>query len=324
MSDTIQAPSGQEQLDQTGKSIFENMEIGLGAWAWGDRLVWGYGRGYSLGDLRAAFETSVSAGVAFFDTAEAYGQGQSETILGQFIKSSERHVKVATKFMPYPWRLSRQSLLKALRGSLKRLDMEQVDLYQIHMPLPPVNIETWMDALAEAQNLGLTRAVGVSNYDPAQTQRAYDRLILEGVRLASNQMEYSLLDRKIEKNGLIKLCKDLDVKLIAYSPLGMGILTGKYTPDSTPPGFRSGRFNRRFLERVDPLIHLMKRISSGHGGKTPAQVALNWVICKGAFPIPGAKTQLQSEQNAGAVGWRLSDEEVNQLDEMSDAVMKEV
>ena len=307
----------------TALDIFKGVEMGVGTWAWGDRLTWGYGRGYSLADLRAAFEVSIAAGLRFFDTAEVYGQGQSEQILGQFLKMTEVPVKVATKFMPFPWRLGRRTLINALKGSLKRLGVQQVDLYQIHMPLPPVNIETWMDAMAEAVQAGLTRAVGVSNYDADQMRRAYERLQRAGIHLASNQVEYSLLNRTVEKNGLLALCNELEVRLIAYSPLLMGVLTGKYTPESPPSGIRGGRYGRRFLERIQPLMKLIKQIGSDHGGKTPAQVALNWVICKGALPIPGVKTLGQAEQNAGALHWRLTEEEVNRLDEMSDRVLEE-
>ncbi len=305
------------------ESLFEGIEMGVGAWAWGDRLFWGYGRNYTLGDLRAAFEYSLSAGLQLIDTAETYGQGQSEQIVGQFLKATERPVKVATKFMPFPWRLSRKALVDALRGSLRRLGLTSVDLYQIHWPMPPVNIETWMDAMAEAVQAGLTRSVGVSNYEADQMQRAYAQLLREGIGLASNQMEYSLLNRKVEKNGLLALCAELNVRLIAYSPLLMGVLTGKYTPDNPPPGIRGGRYGRRFLERIQPLLTLMKHIGTDHAAKTPAQVALNWVMCKGAIPIPGVKTLAQAEQNAGALHWRLTEDEVQRLDEMSDRVLEE-
>jgi len=164
----------------------------------------------------------------------------------------------------------------------------------------------------------LVREVGVSNYDRSWTQRAYVALAREGIRLASNQGEYSLINRKVEKNGLLKQCQEQGVRLIAYSPLGMGLLSGKYTPENPPTGIRGGRYNRRFLERLVPLLTRMKRIGSDHAGKAPAQVALNWVICKGALPIPGAKNVAQAEQNAGTLGWRLTDEEVALLDEASD------
>jgi aryl-alcohol dehydrogenase-like predicted oxidoreductase len=253
-----------------------------------------------------------------FDTAEVYGQGQSELLLGEFIKTVDQPLVIATKFMPYPWRLGRGSLLKALRGSLKRLGVEQVDLYQVHQPIPPVNPETWMDAMTEAVQSGLTREVGVSNYDRNWMQRSYVALAREGIRLASNQVEYSLINRKVEKNGLLKQCQEMGVRLIAYSPLGMGLLSGKYTPENPPSGMRGGKYNRRFLERMTPLLTLIKRIGSDHAGKTPAQVALNWCICKGTLPIPGAKNVGQAEQNVGALGWRLTEEEVALLDEASE------
>jgi aryl-alcohol dehydrogenase-like predicted oxidoreductase len=300
-----------------------DIPIGVGTWAWGDRLVWGFGRGYNKNDVHEAFSTSVSAGLRMFDTAEVYGQGQSEQLLGEFIAAAGQPVFVATKFMPYPWRLSRRSLLRALRGSLKRLGLERVDLYQIHQPLPPMNVETWMAAMTEAVQAGLTQAVGVSNYDQSRMQRAYDALAREGIRLASNQMEYSLLNRKAEKNGLLQKCRELEVRFIAYSPLGMGLLTGKYTAENPPQGIRAGvvNYNRRLMERMEPLMTLLKHIGSDHAGKTPAQVALNWVICKGALPIPGAKNLVQAEQNAGAVGWELTAEEVAALDAASDQVV---
>ncbi len=300
------------------QSVLESVDIGIGAWAWGDRLVWGYGRNYAADDVRQAFDAAIAAGIRMFDTAEVYGQGQSERLLGEFLKTLDHPVIIATKFMPYPWRLSRRSLIRALKGSLQRLDVVQVDLYQVHQPIPPVNPETWMAAMVEAVQSGLTREVGVSNYDRSWMQRSYTALAREGIHLASNQVEYSLVNRKVEKNGLLKQCQELGVRLIAYSPLGMGVLTGKYTPENPPSGIRGGRYNRGFLERMTPLLTLIKRIGSDHAGKTPAQVALNWLICKGALPIPGAKNLAQAEQNAGALGWRLTEEEVELLDEASD------
>jgi aryl-alcohol dehydrogenase-like predicted oxidoreductase len=304
-------------LDREG-SVFEGIELGVGAWAWGDRLMWGYGRGYELDDVRAAFETSINAGVRLFDTAEVYGQGMSERILGQFLKETKQPVFLATKFMPFPWRLNRSALRNALEASLRRLGVAAVDLYQMHHTLPPVTIETWMGAMAEVAQAGLVRAVGVSNYNSDQMRRAHERLLREGLHLASNQVEYSLLNRRVEKNGLLKHCAELGVKLIAYSPLAMGILSGKYGPENPPPGGRGMLYNRRMLEKTQPLIHLLRRIAADQGGKTPAQVALNWTICKGTLPIPGAKTQIQAEQNAGALGWRLSEEQMAELDTASD------
>jgi aryl-alcohol dehydrogenase-like predicted oxidoreductase len=300
--------------------VLQGIDYGIGTWSWGDRLYWGYGRGYSDADIRAAFDHCIEAGVRLFDTAEVYGQGRSETLLGQLLRESGAQVAVATKFMPYPWRLRRKALLRALRGSLNRLGMQQVDLYQIHWPMPPLTVETWMDAMVEAAQNGMIKAVGVSNYDRNQMQRAYDALVRNGVPLASNQVEYSLINRKIEKNGLLQHCLDLGVTCIAYSPIGMGLLTGKYTPENPPKGMRGGKYNTNFLAAIQPLVKLLARIGNERGGKSAAQVAINWTICKGALPIPGVKNMAQADQNTGAAGWRLTEAEVAALDEMSDRV----
>jgi aryl-alcohol dehydrogenase-like predicted oxidoreductase len=297
--------------------FLHNAEMGLGAWAWGDRLMWHYGQGYTDNDIQAAFQTSLEAGVNLVDTAESYGAGRSERLLGQFIKATDKPVVVATKFMPFPWRLSKRALINALRRSLERLGLEHIDLYQIHWPFPPFPVEYWVEGLAEAFKARLTHAVGVSNFDKSQTQRAYNVLAGHDIPLASNQVEYHLLDRTIEKNGLLERCQELNVRLIAYSPLAKGLLTGKYTPDKLPPGIR-GRRAAGILGRIIPLLQLMTEIGQEHGGKTPGQVALNWIICKGALPIPGAKNASQASQNTGAAGWRLTPEQVKALDEASD------
>lgn len=295
------------------------IEIGLGTWQWGDRFIWQFGHGYDENEVRQAFFTAVQEGIRLVDTAEVYGNGRSERLLGTFLKETEEPILVATKFMPFPWRLSRRSLLRSLRRSLERLGLKQVDLYQIHWPFPPISIETWMEAMVEAVEQGLTRAVGVSNYNLTQMMQAYAALQRHGLTLASNQVKYSLLDRRVEKNGLLARCKELGVRLIAYSPLEMGLLSGKYGPENPPPGARGARY-RRMLSSLPPLIQRLREIGREHAGKSPAQVALNWLICKGALPIPGAKNAAQAAQNAGAAGWRLSEDEVAELDALSDSI----
>ncbi len=291
--------------------------MGLGTWAWGDKLVWGFGRGYGEVDVEAAFQASRAAGIDFFDTAEVYGRGLSERILGRVARNSSQDVFIATKFFPYPWRPYRGALVPALRGSLKRLGLPRVDLYQIHWPFPPLSVEAWMESMADAVELGLTRAVGVSNYSVRQMERAHAALARRGIPLASNQVEYSLLDRGPERSGLLQLCRDLGVTLIAYSPLGMGLLTGKYGPGKPPPLTRRRRALGR-LSHLGPLLDLLRQIGLEQGGKTPAQVALNWTMRKGTLPIPGAKNERQAAENVGALGWQLAPEQVKRLDLVSD------
>ncbi len=304
--------------------IFHGVKIGIGTWQWGDRLYWGYGRDYQDQDIQEAFELCIKSGQVFFDTAEVYAQGRSEMLLGKYVNGSRESIKIATKFMPFPWRLGKNSLNRNLRASLKRLGVPKIALYQMHWPLPPVKIETWMEAMAEAKNNGLIDAAGVSNYDRSQTQIAYDTLVKHGMQLASNQVEYHLLNRKIEKNGLLRQCQELGIAVIAYSPLAQGILSGKYTVDHLPTGFRARQYNRKTMQAIQPLMKLILKIGSDHAGKTPSQVALNWILCKGAIPIPGIKNAQHALQNLEVLGWQLTEAEVAALDDLSDKVTTEI
>jgi len=295
------------------------VEMGLGAWQWGDRMVWGYGQTHTDKEIRETFDISLNLGIRFVDTAEIYGSGYSERLLGKFLKETDQPVLVATKFFPLPWRLTKNSIPRALKGSLERLGAESVDLYQIHWATPLLSPEKMMEGMAECVKRGWTRTVGVSNFDEKKMIRAYTTLARHGIPLASNQVHYSLLNRDIEKNGVLARCKELGIRLIAYSPLEMGLLTGKYSPENPPPGTRGMQY-ADLLKRIAPLIKLMQEIGLDHGDKAVSQVALNWLICKGALPIPGAKNIKQAEQNAGGTGWRLTEDEVAKLDEESDKV----
>jgi aryl-alcohol dehydrogenase-like predicted oxidoreductase len=301
-----------------GNTNIKISPIGLGLWSWGDNFYWGYGRNYSENDLIEAFEYTLDHGINFFDTAEVYGNGQSEKLLGKRLLKCTENVVVATKFMPFPWRLSGNSLIKALKNSLKRLGLERVDLYQIHWPLPPVRIETWCNALAEAFHQGLVKAVGVSNFNPQQMRKAISALAKHDIMLSSNQVEYHILNRHIELSGLLDTCKDNGITLIAYSPLAQGLLTGKYSSTNPPKGIRSFRWNKEKIERIQPIIRLLREIGELHDHKTPSQVALNWVMAKGAIPIPGAKNGNQAHENAGALGWSLTPQEVKLIDQESE------
>lgn len=299
--------------------------MGLGAWQWGDRSTWSYGSTHHEADVRASYQASIAAGINFIDTAELYGTGVSERLLGKFLKDPDLRPSgeadfqpvIATKFFPMPYRWTKSAFRRALKGSLRRLQLDRVDLYQIHFPFPPVPYITWVEALADACADGLARAAGVSNFDLEQTLRSVDLLEQRGLRLASNQVPYHLLNRKAETSGLLEECRRQGITLIAYSPLAQGALTGKYTPEKPMGGIRGRRYSRSRLAEVRPLVERMRSIGQNHGGKSPAQVAINWVICKGAVPIPGAKNGRQAIENAGALGWRLDPDEVAELDALS-------
>jgi aryl-alcohol dehydrogenase-like predicted oxidoreductase len=292
-----------------GKTEMRISPLGMGTNAWGSR---------NRGDpaKQAVLEAALAGGINFIDTAEVYLFGGSEKTLGLLLPEHRAEVVLASKFFPYPWRLGKASLKKALQASLNRMGVAQVDLYILHFPVPPVPLETWVEALAEAQQAGLTRAVGISNCNAQQTRRAQAVLAKHGIPLASNQVEYSLLNRSAERNGLLETCRELGVTLVAYRPLGYGLLTGKYKPEDLPAVLHGRLVTKADLKRVSPLVGLLVELGRKHD-KTPAQVALNWIVCKGAVPIPGAKNPSQAAQNAGAMGWRLEAGEVEALDKES-------
>ncbi len=318
--------------------------LGIGVWSWGDKSIWGYGQSYTHDDVTQAYRTCLDAGFNFFDTAEMYGNGESERLLGACRRDDGRPIVMASKFAPPLTRFSRtrssaRALLGALDHSLERLGVECIDLYQIHFPSPLLKVDALMDVLAEAVQAGKVRAVGVSNYSAAMMRQAHARLARHNIPLASNQMHYSLLHRYPETNGVLDACRELNVALIAYSPLEQGVLSGKYRPGSAPV---SMPFARRLLTsiapRLDPLgdtkgsLSVVQRLLHGTRDKRPekleplfvvleeiahtrektiAQVALNWLVHQDTciIPIPGAKNARQASENVGALGWRLTEEE---------------
>lgn len=302
-----------------GSTPIKIAPLGIGTWAWGDKAYWNHDALEHLDDIAAAFLVSVAAGLTFFDTAELYGPKVSERLLGGLMRATDRPVVIATKFFPYPWRLAKNALRNALDGSLYRLQLQQVDLYQIHWPSPLISMPGLMDQLADVVAEGKVRAVGVSNYGADQMRRAHELLARRGVPLASNQVEYSLLHREPEKNGVLAACRELNITLIAYSPLASGMLGGRYTLSRPPAGVRKyqPRFRPAALQAYEPVDALLREIGSGHGGKTSAQVALNWLIQQGVLPIPGAKNARQAAANAGALGWTLEADEIDALNQMT-------
>jgi aryl-alcohol dehydrogenase-like predicted oxidoreductase len=304
-----------------GRSDLEVSPVGTGTWQWGGAFYWGYGRSYTDADLAAAYAASIENGINWFDTAEIYGRGRSELILGRHVNgsissdqttSSSTKPLIATKFFPYPWRLHRSSFRRALKASLKRLNAESIDIYQIHFPFRPRSFEYWVDALADAAQDGLVKAVGVSNFSAEQTKRAHELLDRKGIVLATNQVGYSLLNRKVESNGILETCRALDVSVISYGPLAEGLLTGKYRSDNPPPFMRKWRWARKRLKMLPPLISLMSDIASAHDA-SPSQVALNWLMRRGTLPIPGAKSAMQAKENAVSMTWSLSNGEFEAL-----------
>lgn len=295
--------------------------LGVGTWAWGDKSTWGMG-GYDTSLTEAAiteaWEASLGAGLALFDTAEVYGKGESERIIGRLLAqdpSRRSSVVLATKFLPSPQKLNVKGAMRAaLEASIERLGVERVDLYQIHGPISLRSKAALAEALAGLVSAGLTDAVGVSNYSIREMTKIHGELATCDVPLATNQVEYSLLRRAPETSGLLAACQQLGVVLLAYSPIGQGRLTGKYSAANPPPGKRG--FSAHPMAEVDTVVAALRRVGDARA-RTPSQVALRWLIDKGAVPIPGAKNAQQATDNAGALGWSLTTAEMGALDAAS-------
>ncbi|CAD6263129.1 unnamed protein product [Miscanthus lutarioriparius] len=306
-----------------GGSSVAVTKLGIGAWSWGDTTYWNDSEwdDRRLREAQDAFDASIDNGMTFFDTAEVYGTAlmgavNSESLLGGFIKERQQkepvEVAVATKFAALPWRFGRGSVLSALKKSLDRLGLSSVELYQLHWPGIWGN-EGYLDGLADAYEQGLVKSVGVSNYNEKRLRDAHARLKKRGVPLAANQVNYSLIYRTPELNGVKAACDELGITLIAYSPIAQGVLTGKYTPENPPTGPRANTYTPEFLTKLQPLMNRIKEIGASYG-KSPTQVSLNWLTCQGnVVPIPGAKNASQAKEFAGALGWSLTGDEVEEL-----------
>lgn len=324
MSDPInykQDPAEHKTL--LGKSGLQVPRLGLGAMVWGQPKGFArwtpaqlaYGPSHGASEEEQALKASLDAGVNLIDTAAMYSNGASEQRVGELARGKE--VIIATKFPPGMFSRT-EDFPKALEASLARLGRETIDLYQHHFPSNRVAIDQLMEYMADAVEAGKIKAVGVSNYSAEQMRVAHAALARRGIPLASNQVQYSLLHRQPEKDGVLDACRELGVTLIAYQPLASGALTGKYSPSARPTGFFRrfmGSFNRQGLEAAAPVVALLRQIGERYG-KSPAQVALRWLIENECIlPIPGAKNGKQAAANAEALTFRLAREEIEALDQ---------
>ncbi|MGD1852111.1 MAG: aldo/keto reductase [Cyanophyceae cyanobacterium] len=309
-------------------------QMGCGTWAWGNRLLWNYDPAMD-DDLQQVFNVCVNNGVTLFDTGDSYGtgklNGRSESLLGKFAityNGNNRDVLcLATKLAPYPWRLTRQSLMNAANASRDR--MGRLDLAQLHWST--ANYAPWqesplLNALCDLYEQGLIRGVGLSNFGPQRLKKIYPIFRDRQVPLLTLQIQYSLLSTYPVTNlGLKEICDELGIKIIAYSPLCLGVLTGKYSDSNQPQkaypkGLRNLLF-RQLVPNAEPVINCLRAIANERN-KTLTQVALNWCIAKDTIPIPGAKTIKQAQDNLGAMGWLLDDGEVDALDKTAATIDK--
>lgn len=382
--------------DRTRLGTLDVSSLGVGTISWGLRgfggLVDGLERTFlsssnAVNSAEPVVLASALKGVDFYDTAERYGNsfstafglgyGETEKLVERTLRESGlqsgwKKPVVATKFTPTPSRTTAQSVVDACEASRQRLGVDVIDLYQIQIPdivqpwaRVPFAPEEWSrpkdeiywEGMVECYKRGIVANVGVSNYGPKLLRRAYEYFKSKGVPLVSNQINYSLLYRKKGAQKTVDVCNELGIKVLAYFPLAMGLLTGKWKSSAFQAGDSTsaelgawesfdvllasdsgvGPFGeplnpqltgKSSLEQKDiaslaarstGLLLALETIASERG-KTVPQVALNWILCKGAIPIAGARTAAQAIENAGALGWRLSIDEIERLEQAADKV----
>eukprot|EP00978_Attheya_sp_CCMP212_P008051 scaffold18739_cov52-Attheya_sp.AAC.4 len=351
----------QVKVGRTKAGPIDVSSLGCGTWSWGNKLLWDYDPSQDE-EIYEAYRAVRMAGVSLFDTADSYGtldlNGRAEILLGQFEKRLQTELspstttattsmpvwsflfpsmatptqmsmpppqQVATKFAPYPWRITRGSMVAAARASLKRLDQDKLTLAQLHWSTAnyqPFQEGAIWQGIADVYDEGLCEAVGVSNYGPKQLVKFADCMAERQVPLATAQVQYSLMTYKDTGLASKEACDDVGCTLISYSPLCLGLLTGKYNLDNLP---RSGNPRRQLFKELlpgaQPLLNTLAAIAKDVD-KTQSQVAINWAMCKGTVPIPGARNLKQAQENLGAVGWSLSNGAVDELDRAANNVGK--
>lgn len=340
-----------------GDSGLTISQLGCGTWSWGNRLLWDYDVSQDE-EIYRAYQTVRQAGVTVFDTADSYGtldlNGRAEQLLGQFerryqaelapsdsspsawweqlggngnrqAQRDDQKQQVATKFAPYPWRLTRGSLVQAAKESLQRLQQDKLAIAQLHWStskyLPAQESALW-NGIADVYDAGLCEAVGVSNYGPKQLEKVARKMKDREVPLAVAQIQYSLMTYGVGKE-MNEACDSVGCRLISYSPLCLGLLTGKYNVDNLPrPGNPRRQLFRELLPGAQNLLNTLEAVASDYG-KTQSQVAINWAIAKDTVPIPGCRTVQQASSNIDAAGnWRLKPDAIAELDAAALAVKK--
>jgi aryl-alcohol dehydrogenase-like predicted oxidoreductase len=314
-------------LRSLGKTGLMLSPIGLGCWQFSKQKNLAGKFWPSLDDdlIEKIVKHSIEGGINWFDTAEVYGNGASEEALSKALQAAGKNpgeVVIATKWWPM-FRFA-SNIPKTIDKRIKMLEPYPIDLYQVHQPWGFSNEKLEMDEMLGILEKSLIKSIGVSNFNAQKMRSANDTLLKKGVVLASNQVPYSLLNRKIESNGVLDSAKELNISIIAYSPLAQGLLTGKFhdNPELLKNiGFRksSSLFKAYGLQKSRPVIELIKALAIKYG-VTTSQVALNWVINyhgDSVVAIPGATKEEHVKQNIGAMSFRLSDEDMAQLDSVS-------
>jgi aryl-alcohol dehydrogenase-like predicted oxidoreductase len=309
--DRVQFPTAQKPVSAS--------HICIGAWPWGDKATWNYDPS-ELPKIRDAWAVLFEAGINFIDTAQAYGTGESERIVGELIKGLPREsVVIQTKYFSTPLKAAnfihpKEAPIKSLRGSLERMGLEYVDIYLVHGPIHPQNFAHIAEGMAQCVEQGLARCIGVANYDVEDVQKINDELAKFNIPLATNQCEFSVIRRYPELTGNIQKCQESGMIFQSYSSLAQGRLTGKYTRDNPPP--KTHRFSSYKIEDLEPVLETLRTVGARRG-KSIASVALNYNISKGVLPLVGIRNVDQAYAAIEALGWRLTVNEIQEIDKVS-------
>ena len=292
--------------------------ISIGAWSWGDKSTWDWNDAERPA-IDEVWNICLKNGINFIDTAQAYGDGASERITGELVSKVPRdQVVVQTKYyvVPTPGNIIHpiSSVVKRLQTSLELLKLSHIDIYLVHGPIHAQSIAQVAKGMAECVEQGLTTCVGVANYSADDMLRMRDELAKYGVPLATNQVEFHPLRRQPELVGLLQTCKDNGIVFQSYSSVAQGRLTGKYSPDNEPPSKR--RFSSYKMADLQPMLDVLKGIAEQRG-KSVSAVVLNYNMSKGVLPVIGMRKAQQAVENAQALGWRLTEDEVRAIDKVS-------
>lgn len=275
------------------------------------------------GETNKIVQAALDGGINWFDTAEMYGRGKSEKALADALTQAGKtddEVIIGTKW--FPMMRTARNIQRTIGKRIQYLDPYTIDLYMIHQPISFSSIEAQMNAMADLVEVGKIRSVGVSNFSAGQMRTAHTALAKRGLPLAANQVQYNLIHRDIERNGVLETAKELGVTIVAWGPMASGLLTGKFhdNPDilaKTPP-MRRRRFQKS-LETSRPVVEALQEIGARYDA-TPAQAALNWLIHFSGdtvVVIPGASKVYQAQESAAAMQFQLTAGELAELDQKS-------
>ena len=288
--------------------------IAMGAWAWGNDGT--FGEKLTAEDLRPVFDAAMRAGLNLWDTAYAYGMGNSEKILGEFLKDYPRKsVIISDKFTPQCAESDAENaVIELYEKSAKLLVTDETDIYWIHNP---VGAPEWIRKLIPLAKSGKIGRIGLSNHNMAETKEASDILEAEGLKISAIQNHYSLLNRSSETSGILDYCKENDITFFSYMVLEQGALSGKYdTSHPFPADSDRGEVYNPMLPELEKLNACLKEIADTHD-VAAAQIPIAWAIAKGTLPIIGVTKVYQVEDAVKAASLKLSEEEITRMEKLS-------